>query len=120
MSDQELRRGHPEIAWGIILVAAGAIWLLNNIGVICLHRFWSHWPLLIVLFGVIRLFQAGNWDQRGHAIWWIFIGAWLYVSIWELWGLGFEQSWPLLLIGWGISILWRTFVIQQRMQPEKE
>jgi hypothetical protein len=120
MPEQESRRNHPELTWGIILIVAGGIWLLNNIGVVSLHRFWSHWPLLIVLYGVIRLFQSSNWDQRGHALWVVFIGAWLYVSIQRFWGLGFSESWPLLLVAGGISILCKTFVIQQRMQSEKE
>lgn len=120
MPAYERQRNHPEITWGIILIAVGAAWLLNNIGVLPLQNFWSYWPLLIVLYGIIRLFQSDTWEQRGHAFWIVFVGAWLYISIQEIWGLGFRQSWPLLLVAWGISVLWRTFVTQQRMKSEKE
>ena len=46
------------------------------------------------------------------------IGAWLFANFEGWFGINFGNSWPFLLIGWGISLLLRPF-LQTRLADRK-
>ncbi|MBI4417649.1 MAG: hypothetical protein HY563_02655 [Ignavibacteriales bacterium] len=99
----------PRVVWGVFLVLGGTALLLDNLGVLNLGSVWDHWPLIIVAIGIGKLLGATRPHDRGSGLWWVFIGSWLYVSIRHLWDLSFSTSWPILLIGIGVSLVWKSF-----------
>ncbi|HYX51836.1 MAG TPA: DUF5668 domain-containing protein, partial [Candidatus Limnocylindrales bacterium] len=56
----------------LLLIAIGVAFLLKNLGVISLHgfgRWFAHyWPLLLILWGVIRLGEYLWARQQGYAM----------------------------------------------------
>jgi len=94
---------------GVLLFAAGVIFLLDNFDVIYIGvpatRFW---PLIVVAVGLSKYLQADSAYERRRGFWWIFIGLWLLVSVLHMFGLSFHTSWPLLLIGLGINAIWKA------------
>ena len=120
MNERHLLRGTSEILWGIVFILFGGVWLLHDLGVLDVSDMWSHWPLIIVAVGLLKLILAEDLRQRGAAVWWLFIGSWLYVSIHQMFGLGFGESWPLLIIAWGVSILWSAYRSHSRNSEPKE
>jgi hypothetical protein len=40
----------------------------------------------------------------------MFIGLWLYASVFQVFGLRFSTSWPLLLVGIGASMIWNAVI----------
>ncbi|MEP0821746.1 MAG: hypothetical protein HRF44_02760 [Ignavibacterium sp.] len=98
----------PRMVWGAVLLLLGAILLLDNLNIVYLGRAWDHWPLILVAIGVGRLLAAGHWRECGSGLWWILIGLWLEVSIHRFWDLGFRESWPILLIGIGTSMVLKS------------
>jgi tetrahydromethanopterin S-methyltransferase subunit F len=104
------RRSQGAMVAGIILISIGFVFMLRNFNLLHIHSVWSHWPLIFVLIGVIKLFAVESKKQFGEAVWWIFIGAWLYVSIRHVFDLSFSDTWPALIIAWGISIIWKSYV----------
>lgn len=107
------KRSNTSLLWGILLITIGMVYLLQNFNVIYIGSLWSHWPLLFVLTGSVKLFTMEDGKQFGEAVWWIFIGVWLYVSIHHVYGLSFSNSWPLLIIAWGITIITKSFYYNQ-------
>jgi len=103
------RKFDGSVFMGLLLLGIGALFLLNNLNVIYIGEFWSFWPFVLVVFGAQKIVQAGSSDQVGSGLWLVFFGLWLYISIEEIWGFGFEESWPALLIVWGVSMIWRSF-----------
>ena len=94
---------------GILLLAAGSVFLLDNFDVIYIGEPVSHfWPLIIVALGLVRIFQAENSRERRSGFGWLFFGLWLLVSVLHMFGLTFHTSWPLLLIGFGINAIWKA------------
>ena len=94
-----------QLVWGGVLLILGTTLLLSNLEVLEMDSVWRYWPLLIVAMGIGKLVAAETPRERGGAIWWIFIGAWLYISVFKVFGFGFHDSWPILLIGVGISMV---------------
>ena len=102
MSD---RVSTPKLIFGLAVVAAGVLFMLDNLDLVDADDFFVYWPAALILIGVAQLFAGGR--QKG--IWgWIliFVGAWLllynldYVDV-EPW-LFF---WPVILVLVGINLI---------------
>jgi hypothetical protein len=104
----------------VILLAVGLAFLLDNFDIIHIGEPASHfWPLIIVAMGLARLFQADNSWERRKGFAWLFLGLWLLVSVLHMFGLTFHNSWPLLLIGFGINAIWKAVTPQSEWRISK-
>jgi hypothetical protein len=108
-----------QLVWGGILLILGTALLLNNLDLLEMGSVWRYWPLLIVAMGIGKLVMAESARERGSAIWLIFIGAWLYISVFRIFGFGFHDSWPILLVGVGVSMVVRS-AYRQSLGENKE
>jgi hypothetical protein len=56
------------VFWGVILVATGLIFLLKNLGYPI--YIWTglalYWPVLLILWGIIKLFDYARWKRAGQ------------------------------------------------------
>lgn len=91
--------------WGVVLIAVGAGFLLDQVHLLDLDRFWHYWPLLFVLSGVGKM--IGYPTARGFlgGVWSILFGLWLYAVLEGMYGLTWSNSWPFLLIFWGLQLV---------------
>ncbi len=105
---------------GIMLFALGMLFLLDNFDVLYIGEPVSHfWPLILVAIGLAKMLQAeSSWERRrGFA--WVYFGLWLLASVLHMFGLTFHNSWPLLLIGFGISAVWKAVTPQPECRLSK-
>ena len=82
---------------GTILILFGIVMLLHQLDVIYLHDFgirslWHLWPFILVIIGIGKLVDAPTLYHIGKGMWWIFLGLWLYVSIYHVYGLSFSET----------------------------
>ena len=121
-------RGTPQrrLLWGAALVALGTIFLLDRLAWIDLTqylgpqtRWWHFLPLLIALGGFIRLISARSVRQVVKGGVRIVLGVWLFACLEQLWGLSFENSWPVLLVAIGLQMLVRGWYGRGRMTCEQ-
>ena len=108
-----------QLVWGGVLLILGTALLLSNIDVLQIDSVWSYWPLIIVAIGIGKLVTAETPRERGGAIWMIFIGAWLYISVFKVFGFGFHHSWPILLVGVGVSMVVKSTYRHSLMQNKE-
>ena len=116
-----------QLLWGVLLIAIGAVILLDRLDVIILHDYyslWHYWPLIMVAFGLNKLVAPVSAKQVLSGLWLIFFAAWWYVSYEELWNLSFYNSWPALLIAWGVGLvleplLNKHFIAYRESEHEK-
>ena len=103
---------------GLLLIAIGAVFLLDQLRVTDFHETFRHyWPMVLVLFGVVDLFQRKSvW--RG--LWMIAVGVWFQATVLHLFGLTFRNSWPLLLIVLGAGMTLRAFLDTVLAEPKEE
>lgn len=91
--------------WGVLLIAAGLIFLVGRIDFgYAIERYW---PMIVIAVGAVKL-VTGRPPGSGLGI--IAVGAWLQVTHLGLWGLTWSNSWPLLLIGVGASMVVQFFL----------
>ena len=102
-------RFHGSLVIGLVLVAVGVVFLLDNFDIIYIGEPVTHfWPVIVIALGLVRFVQADNSSERRRGFFWAFIGFWLLVSVLHMFGLNFHNSWPILLIGLGINSIWKA------------
>jgi predicted membrane protein len=108
MSRRHYRSGSHGIFFGAIVVAAGCLLLLDNLGIVRFHDIWQYWPVLLVAFGVSRIVDSHS--PSGY-VWGgivALIGAFLLLDTLDIIVFNFAVVWPLLLIAFGLSVLVRA------------
>jgi hypothetical protein len=95
------------IVLGLGLIAAGILYTLSNLGVVDADRVTPWWPVLLVVYGLLRI--IGIWCRPSWITGSLFVvgGSW-----WVLHNLGllpFDvwQLWPLLFIFMGVGMMRR-------------
>lgn len=102
------RRLGSQLVIGTVLIFAGAALLLDNQGILDIGPIWRLWPLLIVGFGVAKLYRAESREEQGSGISMLLLGLWFLVSVLHWWGLTFHDTWPAVFIVFGASMLWKN------------
>ncbi len=100
-SEQYPRR---RILWGVVLIAAGCMFLLDRMELYDIGDIWHYWPAAISLAGLIEILTARGMRDVTRGAMNIVSGAWLYACIDNLWGLTFANSWPIMMIAFGVSV----------------
>lgn len=103
---------------GVSLIAIGTIFYLDQQDIVAVQDVWQYWPLSLVACGLIRIFFAESPRDVSSGCWTAFIGAWLYANFQEWFGMDFGNSWPVLLIGWGIILLLRPLMRSRRASDD--
>jgi hypothetical protein len=110
-------RGRPRnpgrIVGGIAVVLVGLSMLANQIGYgDGLHLSGRYWPLILIAIGIVQIAEVSERDGRPQSrrkgVWLLFLGAWGLVNEFHAFGLDYGTSWPLLIIGAGVLMVWRA------------
>lgn len=100
-------RDHGAIVPGLIMIAVGLVFLLDRFDVLVLRQVWQYWPMILIVLGLVKLVRP---DGGRRSIFLLLLGIWLQISTLELYGLGFSDSWPLLIIFIGASFVFDAIV----------
>lgn len=116
--DSTKYRLRKNLITGLTLIFIGGVFLLDRLDIVDarqfwllnVNQFWHLWPLFIALLGVNKMVSAENNAQFVHGTFQVVLAFWLYASLEHLWGWSFRTSWPVLLIGFGLSIVLSGFI----------
>lgn len=92
---------------GVGLVALGALWTLDNLGIADADAILQWWPILIVAYGVLRITGADGCKRPTMGIVMTVIGSWMLLHTAGLVDVGVFSLWPIALIAAGANIVWR-------------
>ncbi len=124
MAQQQRRFRTQDAVVGIAMIMFGSLLLLQQLDVFYLESlgirsFWQAWPFIFIFIGIAKLADAPTLYHIGNGVWWIFLGTWLYISINHLFDLSFSETWPAVIIAWGISMMWESFT-KETKKKEKD
>jgi Domain of unknown function (DUF5668) len=102
-------RLHSQFGIGIFFLIIGVVLLLDNFDILSVGSIWQYWPVIIIAIGLGKFLDAQVAREYQKACWMLFIGGWLFISELHVFGLHYSNSWPILLIGVGIGMLWKSF-----------
>jgi len=120
--EQHWRR---QLVWGLVLIFVGIVFLLDRFDMLDLDvdlgiaHIWHYWPVLVAVFGVSKMIPPTTPRLFLNGLGEVFFAAWWYVSFEHVWGLTFVDTWPALLIMWGIRIVLRP-ALEKQFLPQQE
>ena len=100
------------LAAGLILTAIGLIFLLGNMGYLDVRRVFAFWPVILIIFGVVRIVTSRGCRQTA-GIFGVVVGLLFLLGSFGIIRLAFRELWPILLIGVGASMLWRAALVRR-------
>src|SRR4051794_27546877 len=92
---------------GLILVALGALFLLNNLHVVQIRELIRYWPVILIALGFGRLVDSGHEGLRPDGLILVVAGAAVLAVNLNFLALSYRDLWPLLLIVLGLWMLWQ-------------
>lgn len=117
MEQQRRSWYNGQVILGIFLLVMGVLFMMDNADIIDMGSVWKYWPLILVAVGAAKYLNARGGKEMIEGAWLAFVGAWLYVSMNHVLGLRFGTSWPLLVIAWGGTILWKSMLTPANNHP---
>lgn len=109
MKNNLIGRPTSKLVIGLIVVAVGVLFTLDNLLVIDSDDYLKYWPILVVGFGLNKLTQPG---RRAVALFFMALGSLLLLANLNLLRVGF---WPVLLILVGANLVWKAWRQRQSL-----
>jgi hypothetical protein len=96
------------------MILVGMLFLLERFDYLSIGDVWRLWPLIFIVIGVLQLVRP----EGRRSIFLLLLGIWFLVNTYELWGLDWADSWPVLIIFIGASFVFDSLVGGPRRPPE--
>jgi len=110
MTDNRAVRFTPQLLVGLIVIAVGVLFTLDNLGITDAEQYLRYWPAGLIAIGLLKLAQSR--DGMGGAFGgFIFAlsGTWLLLEQTEVVRLSFWDLWPVLLVMFGGYLVWQGY-----------
>ncbi len=108
MSDTHRISGRTQLVFRFVIIALGTIFLLDNLGVVAAGDVLRLWPVLLILLGASKMYDAVTGSGRFFGLLFIALGVALLLDRLDVIHFRLHEWWPLLLILLGASLLIKT------------
>ena len=122
--DHGIRAGRPRhrphshgMVIAVLLIAAGALLFLDNIGLLHLGDIWRYWPVALIAIGAAKLFDTRGAGGRVWSAMMIALGTCFLLDNLDVWHFSWGLIWPLALVAAGILMLVNA-VERKSSQPD--
>lgn len=94
-----------QVVLGFLVIAMGLLFLLDNLGILDMHRAFSFWPTLFIVVGTVKLCDTATPGGRLVGAVLLGIGLLLTLDRMDIIEFSWRAVWPLALIGLGALML---------------
>jgi predicted membrane protein len=103
----EKQKYGPHFWLAIVLISAGALLLLGNLGLGPIHNVWRFWPVILIVIGLSKLKTQNPSDRSSGYTLLTIGGVFFLISLGIIEWHTIWQFWPVILILVGISLIYR-------------
>ena len=98
----------PHLVFGLVNIAVGVLFTLDNLGLADAERYWRWWPMVMILVGVAKLWQSrGGVSNPIGGVFLLLVGGWFQLHNLEMIDSDLWNFWPLLLVFIGTMIIYQ-------------
>jgi Domain of unknown function (DUF5668)/Cell wall-active antibiotics response 4TMS YvqF len=97
----------PRLFFGLAIMGIGLVLTLDNLGLLESSQVWRFWPVLLIIAGGLRAWEAIREGRSPEGLGLAAIGGFLLVA--NLGLLHLRQVWPLFLLVAGAAMVWRAW-----------
>lgn len=108
MDNNRQRHGAGQILIGVVVIAVGCLFLLENLGMLDFDYTLQFWPAILILAGALKLSQSeqGGGKIAGGVL--IGLGVLLILKSTGLFHISWRTLAPLLMIGLGLVVIFKS------------
>lgn len=110
MDSKQAYHWRKQLLWGLMLMVAGGALLVDQLGYLSIFDLWHYWPWLLVVGGVIKMIGYPTAKDFIGGLWLVVIGVWLFANVEHMFGIDFDNSWPCLIIVWGVILILKPLI----------
>lgn len=100
-------RATPQLVTGLMVIAVGVLFTLDNLGMADADRYLRFWPAGLIVLGLLKLWQSRNGPGAFGGLLFTALGTWLLLEQTALVTLSFRDMWPALLVVLGGFLVWQ-------------
>jgi predicted membrane protein len=95
----------PQFILGLMIIAVGVVFMLDNLDIIYAGNIMRYWPAILVVFGISKALQSRN--NSGQLFGWIIaaVGTLMLLDRMDFISFRVWNLWPLILIVIGLNFL---------------
>jgi hypothetical protein len=97
----------PQLLLGLLVIAVGVLFTLDNLGLADARAYLRYWPAGIIAIGALKLWQSRTGGGVMGALVILAAGGWMLAQQLGLIDADLFDLWPLLLVFFGGSMVWR-------------
>jgi hypothetical protein len=104
-------RDPRRIAWGGVVIVFGLLLLAERVDFLHFHFRGQFWPFILIAPGAAKLAETpdpASGRPRRSGGWLLFAGIWALITEMQIGGLSHRTSWPIVVIGAGVAIVWHA------------
>jgi predicted membrane protein len=107
-SDFQSKGAKSQMVLGVLVIAMGLLFLLDNLDILDVHRAISFWPMVFIIAGVVKLYDTGT--RGGQLVGAALVGLGVLITLDRMDVIDFNvrTMWPLFFIGFGIYTIYRA------------
>ena len=104
-NDLQPRGVGSQVVLGVLVIGMGLLFLLDNLGILDMHRAFSFWPMVFVVAGTVKLCDTRT--QGGLLMGGALVGVGVLMMLHRMDVIDFDWRtvWPLALIGFGVYLV---------------
>lgn len=110
MKNNDTTRSVPsQMVLGVLVIAMGLLFLLDNLDIIEFHRALSFWPLAFIVFGIVKLFDSRSANSLLVGGLLVAAGLAMLFNRLGFFYVSWRTVWPVLLMACGAVVVFRAF-----------
>jgi Domain of unknown function (DUF5668) len=100
-----VRRSSNQAVVGVVMIVIGVLFMLDNFDILRVGAVWQFWPVILIAMGIGKTLDRRP-SRRHSGAWLVMVGTWLQLNVLGI--LDWGESWPLLIVAVGISMVLRA------------
>jgi hypothetical protein len=94
-----------QVMWGLLLIGFGAAIILDRMDMFEFDQVWHYLPLVLTVMGINKMIGYPTARDFCKGFWQASLGVWLFVCLENLYGMTFGNSWPILIVIYGVELI---------------
>ena len=107
----------PQLVFGLLVIAAGVVFTLDNLGFIYAENYTRFWPTSLIAIGLLKLSQTRRGPPALVSLLMVGLGAWLLFGELTEHRIRFGDVWPMLLVLFGAYLVWQGLSVRASESP---